>query len=63
MKAISAGKHEYVGKGRRVKYCARLGCWISPCYCLFSLGGRFETYEPFISFIFLFFRAAANGGY
>jgi hypothetical protein len=28
------------------------------------LGGRFETYEPFISLIFnLFFRAAVNRGY
>jgi hypothetical protein len=32
-----------------------LGCWISPCYSPFSLGGRFETYEPFISLIFQFF--------
>jgi uncharacterized OsmC-like protein len=32
-----------------------LGCWISPCYGPFSLGGRFETYEPFISLIFKFF--------
>jgi hypothetical protein len=29
-----------------------LGCWISPCYGPFSLGTRFETYEPFISLIF-----------
>jgi hypothetical protein len=29
----------------------------------FSLGARFETYEPFISLIFpFFFRAAANRG-
>jgi hypothetical protein len=27
----------------------RLGCWISPCYGPFSLGGDFEIYEPFIS--------------
>jgi hypothetical protein len=32
-----------------------VGCWISPCYGLFSLRGRFETYEPFISLIFEFF--------
>jgi hypothetical protein len=32
-----------------------LGSWISPCYGPFSLGGRFETYEPFISVIFRFF--------
>jgi hypothetical protein len=28
-----------------------LGCWISPCYGLISLGARFEIYEPFISLI------------
>jgi hypothetical protein len=27
---------------------------ISPCYGLFSLGGRFKTYEPFVSLIFQF---------
>jgi hypothetical protein len=32
-----------------------LGCWISPRYGPFSLGVRFETYEPRISLIFLFF--------
>jgi hypothetical protein len=32
-----------------------LGCWISPCYGLFSLGVHLETYEPFISLIFQFF--------
>jgi hypothetical protein len=32
------------------KYRARLGCWISSRYDPFSRGGRFETYEPFISF-------------
>jgi hypothetical protein len=36
-------------------YWARLGCWILPCYGPFSLGGRFETYEAFISLIFQFF--------
>jgi len=55
MEASSAGKREYGGKGRRVKYWARLGCWISPCYGPFSLGARFETYEPFISLILPFF--------
>jgi hypothetical protein len=30
----------------------KFGCWISPCYSPFSLGGRFETYETFISLIF-----------
>jgi hypothetical protein len=34
---------------------ARLCCWISPCYGPFSLGARFETYEPIISLIFQFF--------
>jgi hypothetical protein len=29
-----------------------LGCWISPHYGLFLLGGHVETYEPFISLIF-----------
>jgi hypothetical protein len=45
------------GKGRRVKYWASLGCWISPCYNPFSLAGRFETYEPStrIYLIFKFF--------
>jgi hypothetical protein len=55
MEASSAGKREYGGKGRSVKYWARLGCWISPCYGPFSLGGRFDTYEPFISLIFQVF--------
>jgi hypothetical protein len=32
-----------------------LGCCISPCYGPFSLGGTFDTYEPFISLIFNFF--------
>jgi hypothetical protein len=32
-----------------------LGCWISPCYGPFSLGARYDTYEPFISSIFKFF--------
>jgi hypothetical protein len=32
-----------------------LGCWISPCYGLFSLGRHFETYETFIYLIFKFF--------
>jgi hypothetical protein len=32
-----------------------MGCWISPGYSPFSLGVRFETYEPFISLIFKLF--------
>jgi hypothetical protein len=48
-------KHEYGGKGRWVKYWACSGCWISPCYSPFSLGGCFETYELFTSLIFQFF--------
>jgi hypothetical protein len=34
-----------------------------PCYGPFSLGGRFETYETFISLIFQFFsgRGEARG--
>jgi hypothetical protein len=44
-------------------YWARLGCWISPCFDQFSLGARFEAYEPFIVLVFQFcFRAAVNGG-
>ena len=39
-------------KGKWVKYWERLGCWISPRYDPFSLGARFEIYEPFISLIF-----------
>jgi hypothetical protein len=39
MVASSAGKREYGDKGREVKYWARFGCWISPCYGPFSLGG------------------------
>jgi hypothetical protein len=45
-------KRGHVDKERWVKYWARLGCWISPCYGLFSLGARFGTYETFISLIF-----------
>jgi hypothetical protein len=64
MEASFAGKREYGGKGRWVKFWARLGCWISSCYGPFSLGARFETYEQFISLIFnFFFRAAVNRGY
>jgi hypothetical protein len=55
MEASSAGKRKYEGKGRLVKYWARLGCRISPCYGPFLLGARFETYEPFISLILKFF--------
>jgi hypothetical protein len=55
MEASSAGKREYGGRGRWVKYWARLGWWISPCYGPFSLGAHFETYEPSISLIFTFF--------
>jgi hypothetical protein len=33
------------GKGRWVKYWARLGCWISPCCGLFSLGVLLKLYE------------------
>jgi len=60
---LEAGKRGYGDTGRWVKYWTRLGCWISSCYGPFSLEARFETYEPFISLIFLFcFRAAVNGG-
>jgi len=46
MVASSAGKRGYRDKGRWVKCWVHLGCWISPCYGPFSLGARFETYEP-----------------
>jgi hypothetical protein len=55
LKKVLWGKREYGGKEKSVKYWATLGCWISPCYGPFSLGARFETYEPFISLIFTFF--------
>ena len=54
MMASSAGKRGYGLKGRRVKYWARLGCWVSPCYGPFPLGARLETYERFISSVFKF---------
>jgi hypothetical protein len=57
MEVSSVGKREYGGKGRWVKYWACLGCWISPCYGPFSLGGLFESYQPFISLIFNFFSS------
>ena len=44
-------------KGRGIKYWARLGCWISPCYSPLSLDVRFETYELLISLIFQIFSA------
>jgi hypothetical protein len=50
-----AGKRGYGDKGRWVKYRGHSGCWISPCYSLFWLGARFETYGPFISLIFQIF--------
>jgi hypothetical protein len=62
MKASSAGKRKYGVKGRLAKYWARLGCWISPCYGPFSLGGRSEIYEHFISLIFKFVWAAVKSG-
>jgi hypothetical protein len=38
MEASYLGKRECRGKGRWVKYLARLGCWISPYYGPFSFG-------------------------
>jgi hypothetical protein len=52
MEASSAGKCGLGVQGRWNKYWAHLGCWISSRYGPFSLGGHFETYEPFISLIF-----------
>jgi hypothetical protein len=60
MEACSAGMLEYGGKGRRVKYWARLGYWISTCYGSFSFGGRFETYEPLIYLISHFFSGCGE---
>jgi hypothetical protein len=60
MEASSAGKREYWDKGRRVQYWARLGCWFLQCNGLLSLGGRFETYEAFISLVYKFFPETAN---
>jgi hypothetical protein len=54
MEASSAGKRENGSKEVWIKYWARLGCWISPCYGPFSLGARFETYELLISLILFF---------
>jgi hypothetical protein len=56
-------QHVYGDKERLVMYWARLGSWISPCYGLFLLGVRFETYEPFIFLIFQFlFQAMVKHG-
>jgi hypothetical protein len=54
MEVSSAGKREYGVKGRWVKYWACFGRWFSPCYGPFSLGARFENYEPFVSLINFF---------
>jgi hypothetical protein len=48
--SVNTGAKEDVSSSGRV-----LGCWISQYYGPFSLGGRFETYELFISLIFKFF--------
>jgi hypothetical protein len=52
MEASSAGKHWYGAKEDESKYWVRLACCVSPSYGLFLLGVHFETYGPFISFIF-----------
>jgi len=49
------GEASVQGQRTWVKYLARLGCWISPCYGPFLLGTHFETYELLISLIFQFF--------
>jgi hypothetical protein len=59
MKASSAGKHEYGGKG---------GCRVMDAFGPLDFnilrpvpGGCFESYEPFVPLIFqFFFRAAVN---
>jgi hypothetical protein len=52
MVASLLGKRAYGNKGSWVKYWAHLGGWNSPRYGPFSLGVRFESYEPYISLIF-----------
>ena len=49
------GKRDYGDKGRWVKYLARLGRWISPCYSPFSLGAPFLKLWTVYFFNFLFF--------
>jgi hypothetical protein len=63
MKERSAEKRGYGDEGRWVKYWTCWGCWISPCHCPLSLDAGFETYEPFIYLILIFFPAAVNRGY
>jgi hypothetical protein len=43
------------GQSKMSQVLGAFGYWISPCYGLFSLGARFETYEPLISLIFYSF--------
>jgi hypothetical protein len=50
MEASSAEKCGYRDNRRCVKYWAHLGCWISPCYGPYSLGGCCKTYKLFILF-------------
>jgi len=45
------GKRGYTDKERLMEYWVRLCRCISPCYGPFCLGARFETYEPFLTFI------------
>jgi hypothetical protein len=51
------------GQRKMSQVLGAFGYWISPCYGPFSLGSRFEAYEPSISLIFPFFRAGVNRGY
>jgi hypothetical protein len=52
-KAISRMEASSAGKMSQV--LGAFGLLDSPCYVPFLLGRCFETYEPFIYFIFLFF--------
>jgi hypothetical protein len=62
MEANSAGKREYGGQRKMSQLLDAFGLLDSPYYGPFSLGARFETYEPFTSSILNFFRAAVNSG-
>jgi hypothetical protein len=61
MEASMLGSVGTGDKERRVKYWARLGCSISPCYGPFSLGARFENYQQFIPLVFPIFFFSGRG--
>jgi hypothetical protein len=64
MEASSAGKREYGGKKKKMnQVLGAFGLLDLTVLWPFSLGGRFETYEPFIYLNFHFWGAAVNRGY